>query len=36
MGITGMGSFQVQSGGSLIIFQLIRCRTLVLNRMFLN
>ena len=36
MGISSVGSFPVQSGGSLIIiFQLFRCRNLALNRMFL-
>ena len=34
MGISSVGSFTVQSGGSLIIFQLFRCRNLALNRMF--
>ena len=34
MGIFGVGSFPVQSGGSLIIFQLFRCRNLALNRIF--
>ena len=33
MGISGVGSFLVQSGGSLIIFQLFKCRNLALNRM---
>ena len=28
MGISGVGSFPVQSGGSLIIFQFLRCRNL--------
>ena len=32
--ILGVGSFSVLSGGSLIIFQLFRCRNLALNRMF--
>ena len=31
MGISGVGSFPVWSGGSLIIFQLIRSRNLALN-----
>ena len=36
MGISGVGSFPVQSGGSLIIiFQLLSCRHLSLNRFFL-
>ena len=35
VGISGVGSFLVWSGGSLIIFQLFRCRNLVLNRFFL-
>ena len=34
MGISSMGSFPVWSGGSLIIFQLLRCRNLALNRVF--
>ena len=34
MGISGVGSFPVQSGGSLIIFQLFRCRDFALNRFF--
>ena len=34
MGISGVGSFPVQSGGSLIFFQLFRCRNLALNRVF--
>ena len=34
MGISGVDSFPVQSGGSLIIFQLLRCRNLALNRVF--
>ena len=34
MGIYGVGSFPVQSGGSLNIFQLLRCRNLALNRVF--
>ena len=34
MGISGVGSFPVQSGGSLIFFQLFRCRNLALNRDF--
>ena len=34
MGISSVGSFPVQSGGSLIFFQLFRCRNLVLNRVF--
>ena len=33
-GISSVGSFPVQSGGSLIIFQFPRCRNLVLNRVF--
>ena len=33
MGIYSVGSFPVQSGGSLI-FQLFRCRNLALNRFF--
>ena len=36
MGISSVGSFPVWSGGSLIIFQLFRCRNLALNRMFLQ
>ena len=32
MGISSVGSFPVWSGGSLIIFQLLRCRNLALNR----
>ena len=32
--VSGVGSFPVQSGGSLIIFQLFMCRNLVLNRFF--
>ena len=36
MGISSVSSFQVWSGGSLIIiFQLFRCRNLALNRIFL-
>ena len=35
MGISGVGSFPVWSGGSLIIFQLLRCRNLAFNRFFL-
>ena len=35
MGISGVGSFPVQSGGSLIIFKFFRYRNLALNRMFL-
>ena len=35
MVISSVGSFLVQSGGSLIIFQLFRCRNLTLNRFFL-
>ena len=35
MGISSVGSFPVQSGGSLIIFQLFRCRNLALNRFFI-
>ena len=34
MCISGVGSFPVQSGGSLIYFQLFRCRKLALNRVF--
>ena len=34
MGISGVGSFPVWSGGSLIIFQLFRCRNFALNRFF--
>ena len=34
MGISGVGSFPVQSGGSLIFFHLFRCRNLALNRVF--
>ena len=34
MGISGMGSFPVWSGGSLIFFQFLRCRNLALNRVF--
>ena len=34
MGISSVGSFPVLSGGSLIIFQLFRCRNLALNRFF--
>ena len=34
MGISGVGSFHVQSGGSLIFFQLFRCQNLALNRVF--
>ena len=34
MGISSVGSFPVQSGGSLIFFQLFRCRNLALNRVF--
>ena len=34
MGISSVGSFPVQSGSSLIIFKLFRCRNLALNRMF--
>ena len=34
MGISGVGSFPVQSGGSLIFFQLFRFRNLALNRVF--
>ena len=34
MGISGVGSFPVQSGGSLIFFELFRCRNLALNRVF--
>ena len=36
MDISSVDSFPVQSGGSLIIFQLFRCRNLSLNRMFSN
>ena len=32
--ISNVGSFTVQSGGSLIIFQLFRCRNLALKRGF--
>ena len=35
MDISGVGSLPVQSGSSLIIFQLLRCRDLALNRFFL-
>ena len=31
---SSVSSFQVQSGGSLILFQLFRCRNLALNRFF--
>ena len=34
MGISSVDSFPVWSGGSLIIFQLLRCRNLVLNMIF--
>ena len=34
MGISDVGSFPVLSGGSLIIFQFLRCRNLALNRVF--
>ena len=34
MSISGVGSFPVQSGGSLIIFQFLRCRNLALNKPF--
>ena len=34
MGISSVGSFPVWSRGSLIIFQLFRCRNLALNRIF--
>ena len=34
MGISSVGSFPVWSGGSLNIFQLLRCRNLALNRFF--
>ena len=34
MGKSGVGSFPVWSGGSLILFQLFRCRNLALNRFF--
>ena len=32
MGISSGDSFLVQSGGSLLIFQVFRCRNLALNR----
>ena len=32
--ISGVGSFPVQSGGSLIFFPVPRCRNLALNRIF--
>ena len=35
MGISGVGSFPVWSGGSLFFPQLFRCRNLALNRMFI-
>ena len=34
MGISSVGSFPVLSGGSLIFFQLFRCRNLALNRVY--
>ena len=34
MGISGVGSFPVWSGGSLNIFHLFMCRNLALNRVF--
>ena len=34
MGISGVGSFPVQSAGSLIFFPVPRCRNLALNRIF--
>ena len=34
MGISGVGSFPVWSGGSVIIFQFFTCRNLALNRVF--
>ena len=34
MCISSVGSFPVQSAGSLINFQLFRCRNLALNRFF--
>ena len=34
MGISGVGFFPVQCGGSLIFFQFLRCRNLALNRVF--
>ena len=34
MGISGLGLFPVQSGGSLIFFQLFRWRNLALNRVY--
>ena len=34
MSISCVGSFPMQSGGSLIIFQIFRCRNLVSNSMF--
>ena len=34
MGISGVGLSPVQSGGPLIIFQLLRCGNLVLNRFY--
>ena len=34
MGISGVGSFRVWSAGSLIIFQLFRCRNSALNMFF--
>ena len=36
MGIPGVGSFPIWSGGSLIIFQFLRCRNLALNRFFFS
>ena len=32
--ISGVGSFPVQSGGSLIFFQFFRCRKIALNKFF--
>ena len=34
MGISSVGSFPVWSGGSLIFFELFRCRNLASNRVF--
>ena len=34
MGISSVGSFPVQFRGSLMVFQLFRCRNLALNRFF--
>ena len=34
MGKSGVGPLPLQSRGSLIIFQLFRCRNLALNRIF--